>query len=79
MEKSHNVYRERKTFVDRVFEARAAKDTILCLGLDPQIKLIPPHILLAAVKEFGPTPQACAYVITSSFARSSLRSRSTVA
>ena len=58
---------KRKTFVDRVFEARAAKDTILCLGLDPQIKLIPPHILLAAVKEFGPTPQACAYAITKFF------------
>lgn len=58
---------QQKTFVDRVHQARVKKDTVLCIGLDPQLKYIPPHIRKNAVEKFGPGRAAAAYAFTEFF------------
>lgn len=53
-----------KTFVDSLVEAIEEKRSILCVGLDPQVRYIPEHILEQGYNEaedksgFGPVAQA---------------------
>ncbi len=48
------------TFVDRLFAQMLEKKTVLCVGLDPQIFFVPPHILAWALKKWGNTVEAVA-------------------
>lgn len=47
-----------KTFTDRLVEKIKRKRSVLCVGLDPQIKLIPTHILEWAKRMYGDTFKA---------------------
>lgn len=41
------------SFVDRLEQAMRLKQSVLCVGLDPQIHFIPPHLIERARKEYG--------------------------
>lgn len=46
------------TFTDRLIEAITTKRTILCVGLDPQLRYMPPHLMAWAVEKYGKTFEA---------------------
>lgn len=35
----------KKTFTDKLVDVIKAKQSILCVGLDPQLKFMPPHLI----------------------------------
>lgn len=47
-------------FADRLIQEILRKESYLCVGLDPQLRYIPPHIRKWAVKEYGPGYKAVA-------------------
>ncbi len=47
-------------FADRLIEEIIRKQSYLCVGLDPQLRYIPPHIRKWAVEKFGPGYRAVA-------------------
>lgn len=47
-------------FADDLIEEIIKKKSYLCVGLDPQLRYIPPHIRRWAVKEYGPGYRAVA-------------------
>lgn len=49
-----------KMFVDRLVEKMQRKESVLCLGLDPQVKYIPKHILEAGYAESKTTVEGIA-------------------
>ncbi len=49
------------SFVDRLQKAMQEKRSVLCVGLDPQLRFIPPHIIEEAVKFKGETWEAVWY------------------
>lgn len=51
-------------FSDCLAEAICQKNSLLCVGLDPQLKDIPPFIRKRAVEEYGTTRQAIFYAFT---------------
>ncbi len=51
-----------KTFVDNLQAAMFAKKSVLCVGLDPQLKFMPPHIIEMMVKLHGKTWEALAAI-----------------
>ncbi len=52
-----------KNFSDRIIEAIIAKRSYLCVGLDPQLKYFPPHLLAHYGKMYGETFEAVAEAI----------------
>lgn len=46
------------TFTDRLIEAIQRKKSILCVGLDPQLRYMPEDLCRKAVEQFGPTMKA---------------------
>lgn len=42
-----------KTFTDRLIDKMREKQSILCVGLDPQLKFMPPHLIEWAKKNFA--------------------------
>ena len=43
----------RINFADRLCAAIKKKKSVLCVGLDPQLRYMPPHLIRQAVKNFG--------------------------
>lgn len=54
---------EKKNFADNLIKAILEKKSYLCVGLDPQLRYIPPHILKACVDRYGPGLEATAEAI----------------
>jgi len=52
-----------KNFADRVVEAICTNKSYLCVGLDPQLKYFPPHIMQYCVKTYGPGIEATVQAI----------------
>lgn len=52
-----------KNFADRVIEAIHDNKSYLCVGLDPQLRYFPPHILQWCAKTYGPGFRATAEAI----------------
>lgn len=52
-----------KNFADRVIKAIHDNMSYLCVGLDPQLKYFPPHILEYCAKTYGPGFEASAQAI----------------
>lgn len=42
-----------KTFVDNLQRGMLEKESVLCVGLDPQLKFMPPHLIQAMVGKHG--------------------------
>jgi len=53
----------RKNFADRVIESICKNMSYLCVGLDPQLRYFPPHILQYCAKTYGPGIEATARAI----------------
>jgi orotidine-5'-phosphate decarboxylase len=49
-----------KTFVDRLQAGMMEKRSILCVGLDPRLEFMPPHLIESVVAEYGKTWEAMA-------------------
>lgn len=47
-----------KTFVDNLQAAMLAKKSVLCVGLDPQLRFMPPYLVSKMVKRYGKTWEA---------------------
>lgn len=47
-----------KTFVDKLQAAMQIKKSVLCVGLDPQLRFIPPHLIEEVIKEYGSSWEA---------------------
>src|SRR6185503_5817338 len=45
-------------FADRLISAVKAKDSAVCMGLDPRFDLLPKTLQEQAIKDFGHTPRA---------------------
>jgi orotidine-5'-phosphate decarboxylase len=52
-----------KNFADRVIKAIHDNMSYLCVGLDPQLRYFPPHILKYCAKKYGPGFRAAAEAI----------------
>ncbi len=52
-----------KNFADRVIEAIRSNKSYLCVGLDPQLKYFPPHIMQYCARTYGPGVEATAQAI----------------
>lgn len=50
------------TFVDRLQAVMQEKKSVLCVGLDPQFKFMPPYLVEQAIKEYGRTWEALAWL-----------------
>ncbi len=50
-----------ETFTDRLQKAMRVKESVLCVGFDPQLKFIPPHLIKEAIKFKGRTWEALEY------------------
>lgn len=50
-------------FADRLVDEIIRRRSYLCVGLDPQLRYFPPHLLKWAAKEFGPGLKATAEAI----------------
>lgn len=50
-----------QTFVDQLQAAMLAKRSVLCVGLDPQLKFMPPHLIEEAISLYGRTWEAVAH------------------
>ena len=46
------------TFVDRLQAAQLEKKSVLCVGLDPQLRFMPPHLIEWARHHYGDTEEA---------------------
>jgi len=42
-----------ETFVDRLQEAMMEKKSVLCVGLDPQLQFMPPHLIEEMTEKYG--------------------------
>lgn len=51
-------YSGRTTFVDQLQAAMLAKKSVLCVGLDPQLKFMPPHLIKQITDVFGTNEEA---------------------
>ncbi len=51
-----------ETFVDKLQKSMQEKKSVLCVGLDPQLRFMPPHLIEAAIKKHGETWEAVAEV-----------------
>ena len=47
-----------KTFVDKLQEAMRMKKSVLCVGLDPQLRFMPPHLIAEMRAVYGDTEEA---------------------
>jgi orotidine-5'-phosphate decarboxylase len=52
------------TFVDRLQAAMLAQQSILCVGFDPQMKFMPPHLIEEGIRLYGKTFQAQAWIFS---------------
>ncbi|OGG78474.1 orotidine 5'-phosphate decarboxylase [Candidatus Kaiserbacteria bacterium RIFCSPLOWO2_01_FULL_52_12b] len=52
------------TFVDNLQAAMQTKKSVLCVGLDPQLKFMPPHLIESALAKYGQTWEALADVFS---------------
>ncbi len=48
----------RKTFADNLQEAMKKKKSVLCVGLDPQLRFMPPHLIEEMRAVYGDTEEA---------------------
>lgn len=53
------------TFVDQLQAAMIAKKSVLCVGLDPQLRFIPPYLIKEMIDRYGNTWHAMAQVYLS--------------
>lgn len=51
-----------KTFVDQLQAAMRAKKSVLCVGLDPQLRFMPPRLIEKAIELYGETWEALAWL-----------------
>lgn len=51
-------------FADRLCAAVKEKKSILCAGLDPQLKYMPPQLIREAVERYGRTPDAIMWLFS---------------
>ena len=51
-----------RTFADNLQAAMREKKSVLCVGFDPQLKFMPPHLIESAVATYGRTWEALAAV-----------------
>lgn len=49
-------------FADRICEAVRGKKSVLCCGLDPQLRYMPPHLVREAVERYGRTLEAISWL-----------------
>jgi orotidine-5'-phosphate decarboxylase len=50
-------------FADRLVAACAAKDSVVCVGIDPRLDAIPAELLQSAIRDQGETPEAAASAV----------------
>jgi orotidine-5'-phosphate decarboxylase len=50
-----------QTFVDQLQAAMLTKNSVLCVGLDPQLKFMPPQLISGAIRLHGRTWEALAH------------------
>lgn len=51
-----------QTFVDELQKAMQEKRSVLCVGLDPQLSFMPPHLIDEAIRLYGETEEAIGHL-----------------